>query len=532
MAELDLDEDKEFLLDGIINGFELIPADSALSPAEMDNYSSSTKPEARDKVEQTLREEIAEGKYIVTLNRPTIVSALSAVPKAGSPELRLIHDCSMPVGRGVNSYVHSLDKFHFQTIDDAVKLVDKGYYLAKIDLRHAYRSVPIHPSNYTATGLKWTFSGDNSPTYLYDTRLCFGGRRSPGIFHRLTQSVKRMMHRKGFQGIVVYLHDFLIVSPSQEECELAFNTLRELLLDLGFQISPSTVVRPCQQLTFLGIVFDTCAMELSLPQSKLDETRLLINTFLARKRASKRQLQQLAGKLNWACRVVHGGCTFLRRILDSLNSLRSASAKFRFTPEFRKDLFWWQHFLAVFNGKRLLHSKVPIADVETDASQDAVGSYFRGDWEYSFLPADAPLVAPLQINFKEAFAIYLAARRWGPQWTNHHVIIHCDNQAAVTMITKGTTANPTVMSWLRHLFWLSAIHNFRLTAVYVPGIDNIRADHISRMHNGVALLQLYSELCRYTPSHHVSSELLVNHMPPTSAMFLCSRFCTGLQGAH
>ena len=532
MAELDLDEDKDFLLDGIINGFELIPADSALSPAEMDNYSSSTKPEARDKVEQTLQEEIAEGNYVITPNRPTIVSALSAVPKVGSQELRLIHDCSMPVGRGVNSYVPSLDKFHFQTIDDAVKLVDTEYYLAKIDLRHAYRSVPIHPSNYPATGLKWTFSGDNRPTYLYDTRLCFGGRRSPGIFHRLTQSVKRMMHRKGFQGVVVYLDDFLIVSPSQEECELAFTTLRELLLDLGFQISPSKVVPPCQQLTFLGIVLDTRAMELSLPQSKLDETRVLINTFLARKRASKRQLQQLAGKLNWACRVVHGGRTFLRRILDSLNSLRSASAKFRFTPEFRKDLFWWQSFLAVFNGKRLLHSKVPIADVETDASQDAVGSYFRGDWEYSFLPADAPLVAPLHINIKEAFAIYLAVRRWGPQWANHHVIIHCDNQAAVAMINKGTTANPIVMSWLRHLFWLSAIHNFRLTAVYVPGIDNIRADRISRMHNGVALLQLYSEFCRYTPSHHVSNELLVNHMSPNSALFLCSRFCTGLQGAH
>ena len=532
IAELESDDDKEFLLDGIINGFELIPADSTLSPAEMDNYSSSTKPEARDKVEQTLREEIAEGNYIITHTRPTIISALSDVPKAGSDELRLIHDCSMPVGKGVNSYVPSLDKLHFQTIDDAVQLVDKEFYLAKIDLRHAYRSVPIHPSNYAATGLKWTFSGDTSPTFLYDTRLCFGGRRSPGIFHRLTQSVKRMMFRRGFKGIVVYLDDFLIVSQSRAECELAFTTLRELLLDLGFQISPSKVVPPCQQLTFLGIVFDTCAMELSLPQNKLDETKLLIGTFLNRKRASKRQLQQLAGKLNWACRVVHGGRTFLRRILDSMNSLRSASAKFRFTPEFPKDLFWWQSFLAVFNGKRLLHSKVPIADVETDASQEAVGSYFRGDWAYSFLPADAPLVAPFHINVKEAFAIYLAARRWGPQWANHHVIVHCDNQAAVAMINKGTTANPIIMSWLRDLFWLSAIHNFRLTAVYVPGIDNIRADRISRMHYGVALIQLYSEFCKHIPSQVVSSELLVNHMSPTSAMFLCSRYCTGLQGAH
>lgn len=66
MAELALDEDKELLLDGIINGFELIPAHSPLSPAEMDNFSSSIKPEARDKVEQTLWEEIAEHNYIIT----------------------------------------------------------------------------------------------------------------------------------------------------------------------------------------------------------------------------------------------------------------------------------------------------------------------------------------------------------------------------------------------------------------------------------------------------------------------------------
>ena len=141
-------------------------------------------------------------------------------------------------------------------------------------------------------------------------------------------------------------------------------------------------------------------MELSLPPNKLDETRRPINIFLAWKRASKCQLQHVAGKLNWACRVAHGGRTFLRRILDSLNSLRSASAKFCFTPEFRKDLFWWQSFLAVFNGKHLLDSKVPIADIETDASQDAVGSYFWGDWEYSFLPADDPLLLPFIVMLK------------------------------------------------------------------------------------------------------------------------------------
>ena len=163
MAELCEDADKEFLLHGIINGFQLIPANSALAPAEMDYYRSSTKPEARAKVEETIRDEIHQGNYIITQEKPTIVSAIGAVPKANSDELRLIHDCSMPEGLGVNSYVPFLDKLHFQTIDDAIKLVDKEYYLAKIDLRHAYRSVPIHPSNFQATGLKWTFWGTPTP---------------------------------------------------------------------------------------------------------------------------------------------------------------------------------------------------------------------------------------------------------------------------------------------------------------------------------------------------------------------------------
>ena len=56
--------------------------------------------------------------------------------------------------------------------------------------------------------------------------------------------------------------------------------------------------------------------------------------------------------------------------------------------------------------RRLLHNSVPIADAETDACNEAVGFYFWGDWTYSFLPADAPTIAPLHINFKEAFAIF------------------------------------------------------------------------------------------------------------------------------
>ena len=71
----------------------------------------------------------------------------------------------------------------------------------------------------------------------------------------------------------------------------------------------------------------------------LAEKSYLVELLAKRKIASKRQLQQLTGKLKWACTVVHWGLTFLRRIIDCLNLLKIPSAKFLFTPEFRKDLF-------------------------------------------------------------------------------------------------------------------------------------------------------------------------------------------------
>ena len=46
--------------------------------------------------------------------------------------------------------------------------------MAKIHLKHAYRSIPINPANYQANGCKWPFSVDDFDSYFYDTCLQFG----------------------------------------------------------------------------------------------------------------------------------------------------------------------------------------------------------------------------------------------------------------------------------------------------------------------------------------------------------------------
>ena len=144
-----------------------------------------------------------------------------------------------------------------------------------------------------------------------DTRLPYGGRRAPGIFNCLTQAVKRMMARRGYRAIVVYLDDFLVIRATWQECQEVFECLLQLVKNLGFEINQKKVVPPTQQLVFLCILIDTISQTLPLPEDKLVELQSIhVKEFIQRRRASKRQLQSLAAKLNWACKVVYGGRLF------------------------------------------------------------------------------------------------------------------------------------------------------------------------------------------------------------------------------
>ena len=134
----------------------------------------------------------------------------------------------------------------------------------------------------------------------------------------------------------------------RDRCQEAFKALCDLLVALGFTISPSKVVEPCQKLTFLGVEIDTHALTLSLPQDKLHSLKEVLLSFRNKTRASKKQLQQLAGRLNWACKVVYGGRTFLRRILNLMNTLCRQSDKCLLSEEFFKDLK--ELVAAIFGG--------------------------------------------------------------------------------------------------------------------------------------------------------------------------------------
>ena len=121
------------------------------------------------------------------------------------------------------------------------------------------------------------------------------------------------------------------------------STLVKLLRHLGFRINWSKVVDPTQCITFLGIEINTLSMCKRLPDDKVLALRRELEIFSKRTRASKRQLQSLAGKLNFAGRVVYGGRVFT-----------AAGHKCVLSGEVCSGIDWWHKYMAYFNGVALI----------------------------------------------------------------------------------------------------------------------------------------------------------------------------------
>ena len=360
-------------------------------------------------------------------------------------------------------------------------MVGRGDYMGKVDLTSAYRSVKIHPSDYPYAGLEWTFPGNNTPTYMTDTRLMFGARLSASTFNRITQAVVRIMGDRGWgHNVIVYCDDFFITHPDKQQCRLVMNELMVVLRALGFAINYNKLVGPSTKITFLGVEINSETHTLGLPHKKLQELIEEARTAQNRRSLTKHDLQSLCGKLSWAAQVIYGGRTHLRRLIDATNCLKRPGHRTRLTHDMKLDIQWWMIFAKAHNGRSPILDSNPITPVCIDACLQGGGGYHAGDW-FSVAFSEWPGTKELSINYKEVLSLLPATHLWAAQWQNKRVFIYSDNQAAVAIINRGSAKQPMVMQHIREIYWASVQHNFRLKAIYYPGRLNVVADAASRL---------------------------------------------------
>ena len=193
-------------------------------------------------------------------------------------------------------------------------------------------------------------------------------------------------------------------------------------------------VGPTMQLPFLGIEIDTVSGSVRLPPEKLKRLITTIRDWGDRKMCTQRELESLVGSLNYACKVVHPGRTFLQRMIDLLEATGSTTDHrpyhhIRLNREYRADLAWWSLFLHPWNGVGLIDvtSSHPGIELLSDASGSWCGTkWFLYPWSTSAMHLD--------ITVKELLPIVTAAAIWGKEWRGTQVTCHCNNQAVVAVM--------------------------------------------------------------------------------------------------
>ena len=478
----------DFLLRGITQGFRIgIREGARLTPSQRNRHSAYERP---DVISKYLAREVVLDRMAPLPSAPALappflqLSPFGAIPKKN--RLRLIVDLSSPEGCSVNDAIQQeLCSVSYASLDHVVQLVQslgRGTRLAKLDLKEAYRAVPVHPSDQRLLAVSWM-----DMTYL-DKALPFGLRSAPKLFSALIDAMMWALWDRGVSMALHDLDDFLVLGPpDQPTCAEALATTLALCEELGFPVAEDKTEGPSTTLTFLGIEIDTLQLQLRLPQDKLLHLRSTIASWMKgsgqqtpRRSATKRELLSLVGLLCHAATVVRPGRALLHNLCDAAATVQRLDDLVHLNYAAQADLAWWHTFLCTWNGRSLILPPNPPRTMVSDASGSwGCGAFHGNSWFQLQWPEEW---ATVSIAAKELVPIVMEAILWGPQLAGEHVQFLCDNAAVVCAVNKGVARDSTLAHLLRILAFSAAILDMHFTACHLPGVQNISADALSRNH--------------------------------------------------
>lgn len=512
---------RTYLVEGIRHGFRIgYSYDAVCRRAKGNMKSAQDNPQV---IRDYLATELQAGRILGPLDGeqyPYIqTSRFGVIPKSTPGKWRLIVDLSSPEGGSVNDGIQeSRCSMTYVTVADAAQGITaygKGALMMKVDIRSAYRVIPIHPDDRWLLGMMWEGS------VFVDTALPFGLRSAPKIFSAIADAAEWIVRQQGVEFVIHYLDDFLVVTAANEYSgNHSLRLLLETFEQLGLPVAWDKLEGPATCLTFLGFELDSVREEIRLPQRKLEEIKKEVQEWIGRKSCRRKELESLIGRLCHASRVVHPGKTFMRRLFEALAGARRSHHHIRLSSAIRSDILWWHSFVDGWNGvslipKPLFQRSVLWSDASGSLGCGAICPSL-GRWIQLLWDGREKALAVGQadsITWMELLPIVLASAVWGPEWHGQSVLVYCDNTGAVAVANSGYSKAPRIMHLLRCLFFIRAYYQFSMHVVYIEGANNSWADAISRDNPSIIESQVFRSSYHRTPIPEELISLLVVEQP-------------------
>ena len=281
-----------------------------------------------------------------------IQSPVGLVPKDSGSDTRLIFHLSHPrsdPSKSVNGCIpKELCTVTYSDFNQAVRLCMEagiGCRIGKSDMKSAFRHICMRVADFCWLLMVAESPLDGKNYFFVDKCLSFGSSISCKIFQDFSDSVAWLVKFQTRKNLVNYLDDYFFAALLAASCNQQINKFLEICEKIKFPVALDKTFWATTLLVFLGLLINTKTQTVSIPVDKIERAKDLVLAVIKKKKTTVLTLQQLTGFLNFLCRVVVPGCTFMRRIYSQFNSELKLHYHMRVTKEMKEDLQMWLSFL-------------------------------------------------------------------------------------------------------------------------------------------------------------------------------------------
>ena len=345
-------------------------------------------------------------------------------------------------------------------------------YSGKSDLKSAFCILGLSPKCFAWLVMKARNPITKEWCFFVDKCLPVGESISCALFQRFSDALAHLTQYKlkVSNRITNYLDDFLFVTESIFFCNWMIEKFVKLCDQLGTPVSMEKTEWASDRTIFLGILLDGRYLVLVVPEEKRRVATMLLEEFKAKKKATVKDLQKLCGYLNFLCKTIFPGWTFVRRMYakyGAVVNLNGSAPKNQYEyklkqhhhvkldPKFKADCEVWLSFLNNSELPTLCRQMVDVNEKEMDLSSVEIGftsdasatedlgfgatfgtRWIQGDWGPAFIKYEKP-----SIEYLELFAPCAGIFTWqkADQLSNQRITLWCDNIAVIQMINNLTS---------------------------------------------------------------------------------------------
>ena len=277
--------------------------------------------------------------------------------------------------KNLNQFV-TYQHFKMESLQSAVHLIQKDYWMAVLDLKDAYYSVPINPQHRKY--LRFEFEDT-----LYEfTCLPNGLPSAPKVFTKVMKPVIAILRLKGYL-LVIYIDNILLVAATPFELSQAINDTISLLRSLGFTIHDTkSVTTLTQVVNFLGFVLNSQNMTISMVPGKADMIKSKCHALVHMQGPVQiREVTYVVGLMVSAFSGVQYAPLFYRSLEnDKINTWKcngwDLEGKMTLSPLSKQDLLWW--ISNVEQYPKAISPLPPDITLMTDSSLKGWGEVIEG----------------------------------------------------------------------------------------------------------------------------------------------------------